>query len=120
MKLVRGGSKYHAIATRVEGIRFASKLEAARYQQLKLWEKAGVVKWFIRQPRFDLPGGLVYVADFLVVFRCDGMLDKAERVEVSDCKGFQTQVFRMKLKLMRQAWPNVDLKLITKANVSWL
>ena len=36
-------SKYGAVSTSVDGIWFASKLEAQRYSELKLMEKAGAI-----------------------------------------------------------------------------
>jgi hypothetical protein len=47
-------SKYGAIPTVIDGIRFASKAEAKRYRELKLLEKAGEVRNIVLQPRFDL------------------------------------------------------------------
>ena len=46
--------KYGAVATTVDGIRFASQKEAARYCELKILEKAGVVKDIEIQPKFAL------------------------------------------------------------------
>lgn len=95
-------SKYRAIPTLVDGIRFASKAEAARYSELKLLQQAGQVRWFIRQPSFDLPAGLRYVADFLVVWE-DGT------VAVEDVKGMETDVFKMKRKLFEEAYQNLTI-----------
>ena len=68
-RLKRRGNKLHAELTVVDGIKFPSKKEADRYEELKLLKAAGEVKWFIRQPRFDLPGGTVAVFDFLIVWQ---------------------------------------------------
>lgn len=95
-------SKYRAIPTLVDGIRFASKAEAARYSELKLLQQAGQVQWFIRQPSFDLPAGLRYVADFLVRW-ADGS------VSVEDVKGMETEVFKMKRKLFEQQYQNLTI-----------
>ena len=46
--------KFHAKPTVYDGIRFASKKEAARYEALKLLKKAGEVLFFLRQTRFHL------------------------------------------------------------------
>jgi len=46
--------KYHAQATIVDNIRFASKAEARRYGELKLLEKAGEISDLELQPRFPL------------------------------------------------------------------
>lgn len=49
-----------------DGIVFASKVELKRYRELKVSRAAGAIKWFIRQPMFDLMGAK-YTADFLIV-----------------------------------------------------
>ena len=47
-------SKYGAVPTYADGIRFASKKEARRYQELKLLEKAGEVHRLECQPVYVL------------------------------------------------------------------
>lgn len=82
-------SKYGAVATYVDGIRFDSRKEAARYMALKILKGAGEVLWFARQPRFALPGGVEYVADFVVAWR-------GYEITVEDVKGFKTKEYRLK------------------------
>jgi len=79
-----GGFKVVAKPTSVNGILFPSKAEARRFHDLCILLHAKEVRWFVRQPSFDLPGGIKYRADFLVVWD-DG------RVEVEDVKGFRTR-----------------------------
>lgn len=76
-----------------DGKNFASRLERDYYEQLLLRWKAGDVLWFVRQPTFDLEGGVVYRADFLVVTRTG--------VDVVDTKGHQTQESKNKLKQVK-------------------
>jgi hypothetical protein len=61
-------SKYAAIPTIVDGIRFASKKEARRYTELKLLERAGEITCLELQPKFPcvVNGKKVctYIADF--------------------------------------------------------
>lgn len=97
----RGGSKYHAKKTVVDGITFDSRKEAKRYSELKLLERAGAIKGLQRQvryeliPAFDVDGKhyrpTSYVADFVYVE--DG------REVVEDVKGYRTDVYRLKSKL---------------------
>jgi hypothetical protein len=49
---------------------FDSKLEAARWEYHQQRKAAGLICDVLRQPRFELPGGLVYRADFFVI-GCD-------------------------------------------------
>lgn len=86
-----------------DGKNFASKLERDYYEQLLVRWKAGDVLWFIRQPRFDLEGGVVYVADFLIVTTAG--------VEVVDTKGHQTQDSKNKLKQLKARY-GIDVQLV--------
>jgi|WetSurMetagenome_2_1015567.scaffolds.fasta_scaffold27452_7 hypothetical protein len=87
--------KYGAVATDVEGIRFPSRREAARWQALRILERAGRVCTLERQVRIPLHapgGGLVghYVADFRYY---DVELG---RTVVEDAKGVKTDVYQWK------------------------
>ena len=108
-----GKSKYRNVPTEIDGLRFASKAEAARYTQLKILRESGQVRWFIRQPRFDLGEGIVYVADFLVVWNADERNFEPVRVTVEDVKGVETDVFKLKKKLFTAKFG--ELTLITKS-----
>lgn len=46
--------KYYNKKTIIDGIVFASKLEAKRYTELKLLEKQGIIKDLELQPSYDL------------------------------------------------------------------
>lgn len=46
--------KYGNTKITVDGIQFDSKREAARYQELKLLERAGVISFLQRQTKFQL------------------------------------------------------------------
>ena len=105
--------KYHARPHVVDGIRFASSLEARRYQELLRLQQAKIVNWFVRQPRFDLGAGVQYVADFLVVWEAYG----PGKVTVEDCKGFETPVFKLKHRLFRERYPQVQLRLVGARDV---
>lgn len=97
----RGGSKYHAKKTVVDGVTFDSKREANRYLVLKGMEEDGTIEDLRRQvryelvPTFDVDGRhyrpVYYVADFVYVE------DGKEIVE--DVKGMRTDVYKLKSKL---------------------
>lgn len=100
---LKKGSKYHAQKTVVGGITFDSKREAARWQELKLMEKAGAIENLQRQVKYELiptlrkPGehterSVSYIADF--VYTEDG------KTVVEDSKGFKTEAYKIKRKLM--------------------
>jgi hypothetical protein len=89
-------NKYRAVKTEVDGYRFDSRKEAARYQELKLLEKAGEISNLELQVKFslDIEGHHIcnYIADFCY--------DEKGQVIVEDSKGVRTPVFRIKAKLM--------------------
>jgi len=102
-------SKYRNVPTVIDGHRFASKAEAARYNELKLLQTSGQVRWFIRQPRFDLGNDIVYVADFLVVWNADETTFSDTQVTVEDVKGVETDVFRLKRKLFESRYGHLTI-----------
>lgn len=85
-------NKYKAKPTEYNGVRYASKGEAARAKALDNFKDAGLIFWWIGQPKFRLgcPEN-VYVADFLVV--------GAAGTHVEDVKGMETPKFKRDKKL---------------------
>jgi dsDNA-binding SOS-regulon protein len=96
--------KYKSIKTTVDNINFASKAEAARYNELKLLQRAGEVKAIILQPSFLLEGGVRYRADFAVI-GIDGYW-------LEDVKGVETQAFKIKKRQMAARYPEWELRLV--------
>lgn len=96
-------SKYKDKKTLVDGIVFDSKKEAARYQELKLLEKAGIIKDLSLQPNFLLQDKFKYRGkthrkiEYIADFQYYVVKDKKWVVE--DVKGYQTDVYRIKKKL---------------------
>ena len=90
--------KFKSIITERDGLKLRSKKEAAYYDQLKLLVRSGQVVMFLRQPRFDLPGGMTYSADFLE-FWSDGTC------RVVDVKGYATKDFVRNKKLVEALYP---------------
>jgi hypothetical protein len=113
-------AKYRAKRKEIDGISFSSTGEARAYQKLKLWLHAGIITDLVLQPRFciipasrDAQGRKVrpahYVADF--------SFTRGGRSVVIDFKGFRTPAYRLKLKLFRQQYPEVDFFEWTKADL---
>lgn len=102
---VRAGSvpcsqnKYNAKPTVIDGIRFASRAEAKRYEELALLERHGLITQLGIHPSFaiDVLGEriCVYVADFSYV-EVNG-----RPFVVEDVKGVRTPIYLLKKKLMR-------------------
>ena len=108
-------SKYNNKKTIVDGITFDSKKEAEYYCNLKTLKRAGEIKDFGLQERYELQPtfkkngtthrSITYVADFVIV-NLDGT------TEVIDVKGVETQVFKIKQKLFEYKYPDKKLKVI--------
>lgn len=116
-------SKYGNRKTIVNGIEFDSRKEAVRYQELRLLERAGKISGLRLQEKFILipsqreastevyksgpqkgrrkPGKLlekecIYIADFCYI-------QNGETV-AEDAKGYRTEVYRIKKKLMLERY----------------
>ena len=93
-------NKYGNRKTIVDGIRFDSLKEASRYQQLVLLQKAGYIKDLQRQVKYELipkqegERACHYVADFVYTDEESG------KVIVEDIKGYRTDAYKIKRKLM--------------------
>lgn len=116
--------KYHNTKTVADGIKFDSKLEAERYAQLKILERAGVIRALELQPSFELLPSFrkngktwrktVYKADFRYIL-ADG-----DRIIIEDVKGSTaviTDVFRLKQKLFEYRYPELTIKIITRKDM---
>lgn len=99
-------SKYRAIPTFVDGIRFASKGEAARYRELKLLELAGEIACLELQPRYPLVVNGVKIGEYRADFR---YAERGSGVIVEDFKGVRTPVYRMKRLLMKALY-SIDIR----------
>lgn len=92
------GHKYHAVATVVDGHRFPSKREAARYLELKMMQKAGEIRDLDLQPRYPIVINGVKVCTYIADFR---YVDVAKGLQiVEDSKGVRTEGYRIKRKLV--------------------
>jgi len=94
----KGRSKYNSKKIIIDGIRFDSRKEGNRYCDLKSLRRAGDVSHFLMQVPFLLDGGVIYKLDFLV-FWTDG------RITYEDVKGFKTQVYKIKKKMVEARYP---------------
>ena len=97
-------SKYAAKPTHVNGIRFASKREAARYGELSNLQRAGVIAHLELQPRFPLIVGVHLICTYVVDFR---YLENGRSV-TEDVKGFKTPEYKLKRKLLLATHPGID------------
>jgi hypothetical protein len=96
-------SKYSNKTYELDNVKFASKLEAKRYEGLKYLMKAHYIKDLTLQPSFVICEGFSlkgkkyraahYIADFLY-FHCG-----KDIWVVEDVKGFKTDIYKLKKKI---------------------
>ena len=99
-------SKYNAVVSYSDGIRFSSKKEMYRYNELQLLVKAGEIGELELQVKFPLVVNGVKICDYVSDFRYRDYKTMKEIVE--DSKGMKTPVYRLKAKLMK-ALHNIDI-----------
>ena len=116
--------KYHNKKTVADGIKFDSKLEAERYAQLKMMERAGVIRDLELQPEYELIPSFrkngktwrrtLYKADFRYILAED------DSYIIEDVKGSTTVitgVFRLKQKLFEYKYPDYTISIVTSKDV---
>lgn len=116
--------KYHNKKTVIDGIKFDSKLEAERYAQLKILERAGVIRDLELQPEYELIPSFrkngktwrrtVYKADFRYILAED------DSYIIEDVKGSTeviTSIFRLKQKLFEYKYPYYTISIVTSKDI---
>jgi len=93
-------SKYGAVPTEVDGIRFASKAEARRYGELKLLLAGGAIADLEVHPKaYQLVVNGVKIGRYTADFR---YFDRERnRVTVEDVKGSPSRDYRLRKLLVR-------------------
>lgn len=117
----RKKTKYGNKKTIYDGITFDSIVEKDRYILLRKREKEGKIqglklqKRYLLQEAFKYRGKAVraihYVADFYYIE------DEEEIVE--DVKGVLTEVFKIKQKIFKYIYPDINFKVVVKENGMW-
>jgi hypothetical protein len=99
MGIVERENKYGAVKTTVDGYRFDSKAEAARYGDLKLMQMAGEISGLEIHPRYKLVVNDVYIAEYIADFR----YQEEGRLVVEDVKSKPTMTrdYLLKKRLMK-------------------
>lgn len=104
--------KYGNAKVTIDGRTFDSKAEAERYSQLRLLERAGVIRGLECQKVFELiPAykkngktvrAVKYLADFVYW--------EKNKIIVEDVKGCRTDVYKLKKKLFEWRYPELEIK----------
>ena len=104
-------NKFGAVPTTVDAIRFASKKESRRYLDLKLMEKAGLIRHLECHPKFPIhalpqscwgngAAAPVRVATYIADFSYYDVESHSVVVEDVKSKATRTAVYRLKKKLI--------------------
>ncbi len=91
-------SKYRAVPTAIDGIRFDSKAEAKRYGELKLMERNGDIMGLRIHPKYPIEVNGKKICTYIADFQYINLATKTPVVE--DVKGVKTPVYRLKKKLV--------------------
>lgn len=100
-----GRGKYGNVRTETDAGMADSKAEAERWAELRLMERAGLISDLKFHTRHQLPAGIVYEDDA-------SYMEGGRRV-VEDTKGHQTAAFKLKWRLMRECYPDVELRIVS-------
>lgn len=117
--MIKRRNKYHvapASARTMDGIRFDSKAEMRRYQELLLLQRSRQIRGLELQPEFVLVDpftsrgrkyrGIRYRWDFRYLE--DGC------VVVEDVKGHATEAYKLKRQLFARQFPDIDFREIRR------
>jgi hypothetical protein len=101
------GNKYGAVKVEIDGIKFDSKMEARRYEELKLLKARELEV----HPRFAIEINDVKVCDVELDFRYRHP-DRPGHYVFEDVKGKDTDMSKLKRKLIQAAYPWIKVELI--------
>ena len=101
-------NKFSARSIEIDGIKYPSKAEASRHQQLKLMERARAIRALAHQPKFPLVVGGVTVG----VYTADFVYFDAGRQIVEDVKGIVTEAASLRMRLFMALYPNHELRIV--------
>jgi hypothetical protein len=90
-------SKYGNVKAEAGGMLFASKRERSRWIDLRLQEKAGAITKLQRQVVYPIVVNDFKVCDYIADF----VYERSGALMVEDAKGYRTEVYLLKKKLMR-------------------
>lgn len=105
-------NKYHSKKITIDGETFDSRREAKRWGELKLLERSGEIQDLRRQVKFELiPSQKVNgkVAERACTYVADFVYTENGNTVVEDSKGFRTDTYKIKRKLMLYVH-NVQIK----------
>ena len=100
-------SKYGNRITVVDNIKFHSKKEALRYQDLKLMQHSNLIAYLELQPKFKITVKNKFICHYIADFAYKDL--QSGNVIYEDVKGFKTSIYRLKKKLT-EALYDIEIK----------
>lgn len=101
-------SKYGAIRTEVDGIVFASKREARRYNELKILVRSKTISDLKLQPKFPIEYRGQKICDVIGDFE---YIEGGNWI-CEDVKGFDTPVSKLKRKMVKAFYPTCEWRVV--------
>lgn len=89
-------NKFNAVASSYNGYTYHSKKEASYAMELDWRIKAGEIKSWTRQHKFELYVNDTFICKYYIDFRAERTDGSFEYIEV---KGFETDLWRIKWKI---------------------
>jgi hypothetical protein len=103
-------SKYGAIRVEIDGHTFHSKLEGWHYGELKIRQRIGEISNLELQPKFPI---IINGTKICTVIGDFSYLDtRKNRRVVTDSKGFQTPMSKLKMKLVKACYPDIEWNIV--------
>ena len=107
-------SKYSNKKVNIDGITFDSKKEANRYRELKLLEKVGEISNLVLQPVYVLLESFEHKGEKIRAIKYLGDFEyvdsKTGSKVLEDTKGFKTKDYLIKVKLLKNKYPDIDFR----------
>lgn len=109
---IKNHSKYSSEPSSVDGFIFHSKKEANRYKELLLMKNAGLIENLQLQPLFILQTGFIYKGkkERAITYIADFQYTENGKTIVEDVKGMQTDVYKIKRKLLLYKFPDIHFQ----------
>jgi len=108
-------SKYRNVPVESGGMRFDSKAEAAYWRDLVLLQDAGEISGLKFHPKYLLmPGYNKPDGEHVRAIWYEGDMEYVEQCKTvcADVKGVETDVFKIKAKLMGYYHPDIELRIV--------
>lgn len=109
--MIKKKSKYYNKKIVTKDGKFDSLAELARWDELKLYERAGQIARLKRQVPYTLAINSVPICKYIVDFEY-AIADN--KICVEDVKGYFTDVSRLKVKMFRACYPTIELKIVDR------